>query len=543
MLKMLCSDAETQPVDNLFKNINTINVDTLLEVQKDVYPYDMVSLVFLLYDTPETALQRLIFYQRVSKDVEANSMNLLYSWALYAQSRPTWRYEFLEALTICRLYNVIRKLGFNVSHVKKHYLPENIHVTVYIDPMKKALYRICENMTLEHLSKFKRTLISYTINITEHDTCEIIFLELMSQKFIKLGQYNKETKKYNSNYDIEELAIIFDNLSSLSEYATILREIQNQINNPSHMDSIQKVSSVDNKLNSRIKDSLTQSRTTVNDFKETFEYIHQLQLEEEPNSNFKSDKSKLGSDAYALKNLKRIGVCCIINQEKFYPSKHSIKHKTSALLSDRIGSTCDLIALEETMSSLNFKVISKSNLNQTEVHQFIKEVIKKHVYPDDSVFMLCILSHGVRGHVYAADSTKIKIEDIQNLLDSDEAVQLYGIPKVLIIQACQIDSEPDVGSRLVADSPNSGFYLKKSHFLIYWATAPQYEAFRNEDKGSLFIQSLCLLIKKRAKHEHLFDIFTKVTDYVTHLCTYLQRPQVPIFETTLRKKLYLCLPQ
>ncbi|XP_047527990.1 caspase-8 [Vanessa atalanta] len=539
---MLRSDTVTQPVDNLFTNINNINIDILSELQKDVNPYDMVSLVFLLYDTPDTALQRLILYQRVTKDVEANNMNLLYDWALYAQSRSTWRYEFLEALAICRLYKVIRKLGFNVSNVKKHYLPDNIYVTVYIDPVKKALYKICENMTLEHLSKFKRTLISYKIDILEHDMCEIIFLELMSQKFILLGQYDKETKKYNGNYDIEELAVIFDNLSHFGKYATILREIKNQINSQNNLDSSKQMSCVDNKLTSRVNDSLIQSKTTVNDFKETFEYFNQLQLEEEPNSIFKSDRSKLGTDAYPLKNLKRIGVCCIINQEKFHPSKDSIKHRTSAVLSDRVGSTYDLIALEETMTLLNFEVISKSNLDQIEVFQFIKEVIKKHICDEDSVFMLCILSHGVRGHVYAADSTKIKIEDIQNLLDSDEAVQLHGIPKVLIIQACQIESEPEIYSKLVADSPRSGFYLKKSHFLIFWATAPSYEAFRNEDKGSLFIQSLCLLIKKRVEHEQICDIFTKVTDYVSHLCTFLKQHQVPFIETTLRKKLYLAIP-
>ncbi|CAH2086164.1 unnamed protein product [Euphydryas editha] len=540
---MLWSDAETQPADNLFKNINSINLDVISEVQKDVEPYDMISLVFLLYDTPDTALQKLICYERISRDVDINNMNLLYDWAVYMQNpsnpRTTWKYEFLEALTICRLYNIIRKLGFDVSKVKKHYLPENVYVTIYIDPIKKALYKICENMTFDYLLKFKRTLNSYKIDVSEHNNCEIIFLKLMSNKFIKLGQYDNDTKKYSNNYDIEDLAKIFENISHFKEHAKLLREIKDQINCSSSLDHPEPMSTESTKNKLSLNSYNIQGEKYTEGFDDIFQQLNQLHLEDEPIQSLKSDTNiKLRTDAYALKNRNRIGVCCIINQEVFHPSKDSIQSHTPDL-SDRLGSTLDLIALEKTMTALNFDIKSKSNLNNKEVIQFIKNVIREHVHTDDSVFMLCIMSHGVRGHVYAADSTKIKVDNILSLLDSDEASKLHGMPKVLILQACQVEPEPEIKSSIKADGPKSEFYLKKLHFLIYWATAPEYEAYRIEDKGSIFIQCLCGLIKKMAEYEHLSDIFTKVTDVVTTLCTQLQRAQVPIFKSTLRKKLYL----
>ncbi|CAH2086019.1 unnamed protein product [Euphydryas editha] len=528
---MLWSNAETQPPDNFFKNINSINLDAISEIQNEVEPYDMISLVFLLYDTPDTALQKLICYERISRDVDKNNMNLLYDWAVYMQNphnpRTTWKYKFLEALTICRFYNIIRKLGFDVSKVKKHYLPENVHVKVYIDPIKKALYKICEKMTFEYLLKFKRTLNSYKIDVSEHNNCEIIFLELMSKKFIKLGQYDNDTKKYSNHYDIEDLARVFQNISHFKEHAKLLREIQDQINCSSSLDHLEPMNTESTKHKSSLNSYNIQGEKHTEGFDDIFQQLNRLHFEDEPIRSLKSDTNKLRTDAYPLKNRNRIGVCCIINQEVFHSSKDSIQQ------SDRLGSTLDLIALDETMTALKFDVKSKSNLNNKEVFQFIKKVITEYVHTDDSVFMLCIMSHGVRGHVYAADSTKIKVDNILSLLDSDEASKLRGMPKVLILQTCQDQPEPEIKS-IKVDAPKSELYLKKLHFLIFWAAAPEYKAYRYEDKGSIFIQCLCGLIKKRAEYEHLSDIFTKVIKVVT-----MFYPQVPISKSTLNKKLYL----
>lgn len=50
--------------------------------------------------------------------------------------------------------------------------------------------------------------------------------------------------------------------------------------------------------------------------------------------------------------------------------------------------------------------------------------------------IVCVLSHGNKGSVYGIDSKPVRIEDVENAICVDG---LAGIPKILIIQACQGD--------------------------------------------------------------------------------------------------------
>lgn len=509
-------------------------MDMVLEIQKDVDCYDMASLVFLLYEVPDTALQRLIVYQKVSKDIAMDTMYLLYQWASHAQMRATWKYELLEALCICRQYNIIKKLGLNVSSVKNHYNPNNISFSIHINPLKKILYKLCESITSETLLILKRTLMSYNINISEYENCELIFLELICQKFIL--DCNNIT---HTSADFSKLTKILEHFPALSPFAVYLNDLENKLNNTENSltkdmsnNLLQKTSLEINEYDKNI------GKHNVSDLDEFFEQLNQLNLED-LQDDLMTDKKQGHDDCYPILNPNRIGVCCIINQEEFHPSKENISKNIHVNLTTRHGSTKDQIALQKTMAELNFEVVVSKNLNSREFLVYLKHVLKNIVLKEDSFFMLCILSHGVRGHVYAADSVKIKVEDIQTLLDSELATKLYGKPKILIIQACQVNDDYPPIQGLVADGPSSGLFLRKSDFLIYWATAPEYEAFRQESKGSLFIQFLCVIIEKKAHHDHINDIFTKVTKTVTDVCSQVKKIQVPIFESTLRKKLFL----
>ncbi|CAK1545163.1 unnamed protein product [Leptosia nina] len=519
----------------VFQNINSISVDTVLVIQKDLEPYDMTSLVFLLYEIPDTALQRLTVYQKVSKDIDNDTMNLLHHWASHAQTRPSWKHELLEALCICRLYNIIRKLGFDVTSVKHQYQPSNMNFTAHISIIKKILYRLCESVNSELLLRLKKTLLTYGIDTTTHESCELILLELMCQKFVVFKQ-TKEMK-----IDFSKLTEILEHFPSLCSFASLLTDVENKLNKTeeSLVQDIELTTPTKKNLECKDSDNV-KVQYDASDLDEFYEHFNQLNLNYVP-SDLTTDKRQSFKDSYPILNPKRVGVCCIINQEEFHPSKENITHKIHIDLTTRHGSTKDQIALENIMSSLNFEVMVRKNLDHKEFIDFIKHVLKNCVHKDDSVFVLCILSHGVRGHVYAANSVKIKVEDIQTLLDTDIAINLYGKPKVLILQACQVDEEPSPASDLVADGP-SKFFLRKSDFLIYWATAPEYEAFRQTSKGSLFIQFLCIVLKKRARNDHIYDIFTRVTDIVTNVCSTVRKQQVPIFESTLRRKLYLYKP-
>uniref|UniRef100_A0A1E1WQP3 Caspase family p20 domain-containing protein n=1 Tax=Pectinophora gossypiella TaxID=13191 RepID=A0A1E1WQP3_PECGO len=541
--KMLRSDARIRSVrlDSLPEIVSSITVNVIAQIEKELDAYDLVSLVFLLYDVPDTALQRLIVHQRVALDGGEKNLNLLYDWAQHAQTRPTWKYEFLEALVICQLLSILKKLGLNPHSIQKHYLPDNIHVTAHINPMKKALYKLSENITKSNLDKLQKTLKTYEFDTTEYKTCELVFLELMCKKFITIDNVNYG--KNSAKCQIEALAKIIHNFPGLQKFANELREIQDRINNepksnkPETSTSPVKFDSTSSEI--EFGDS-EEVNLTVAAFNDLFNYLDNVNIKDD--SIQKSDTNRLDG-VYAIKNPKRVGVCYIINQEDFHPSKESIQNSIqSEPLEKRYGSNMDKLVLEKTMESLNFEVISHRNLDHVKMLDYIQNIIQYRVHPDDSMFMLCILSHGVRGHVYAANSVKVNIDDIQRLLDEGLQQRQLEIPKIMILEACQVNNDEEPRLKLVADGP-SGYYLKKLNFLVYWATAPELEAYRDTEKGSIFIQILCHLIKKHAKHEHLYDIFTKVTDGVAKICSKLERDQVPIFKSTLRKKLYLQIPE
>lgn len=532
---------------NMEGNIDMINIDVVCEIEKGLQnsPDDIISLVFLLYDVPDTALQRLIVYQRVSGDVMSTNLNLLHDWVQGAKSRSSWKHEFLEALLICQLYGIVNKLGFHVPSVKKHYQPDNLYVNMHINPMKKALYKVCENIDSDNLARLKRTLWNYNIHTMEFDTCELIFLKLISEKFITMTQIQYDKKVLGCEFKVDKLVKILEKLRGLEDLGKELKNLQSRNGDkPAPENPVTASTPLSSPSDLSKLKPVDAPMMTPHDFSDIFAMMGDLNIEDDV--HLKSD-TKMGRDKYAIKNTNRIGVCLIINQEDFCLSEKSIDDDAlTTVLSKRNGSTADKKVLETTMTSLNFEVVIGENLNYSHMIDFIKDTITDKVKSTDSIFMLCILSHGVRGHVYAADCVKVNVEDIQGILDSDEASQLRGIPKVLIIQACQVDDTPP--STLVADSPcengkQNKYYLKKSDFLIYWATAPQFEAFRDERSGSIFIQLLCKAIQKRGRREHLFDIFTLVNNGVQLLCREKKCLQVPLFESTLRKKLYLQIPE
>ncbi|XP_059056977.1 caspase-8-like [Achroia grisella] len=538
---MLKSDASYVPLVNdvglnSTGNTPSISIKSIVEIEKELDSQDLTSLVFLLYDVPETALQRLIIYQRVYKDIGAGNSNLLQEWARHAQNRVTWTHEFLEALVTCQIYNVVRKLGFNVSAVKKRYQENGEH---YINPMKRELYNLCEYMDSANLDRFKQTLKTYSIDTNNYESCELVLLHLMCQKFIMIQQHHYGQKVVGSEYNVENIARIIDNFPSpFKNFANKLRYIESiSKRNVNDLHAHPATSpSVANKDELTVKEDNVQDNFTPEKFNESYDLLEGLQ-----NMTLSSDK--MNNDLYyPIKDPNRVGVCYILNQEEFHPSKHSIERKLKFKpLEKRVGSTKDKVALEKTMTKLNFEVIPRDNLDKETMLEDIKNVIKYRVHENHSMFMLCILSHGIKGHVYAADSVEVKIEEIVKLLDCDDVKHIRGMPKVIVIQACQVNNEDKYQNiDLVADAPKH--YIKKSDVLIYWATAPDYEAYRIEGFGSLFIQILCSVIQKFANKEHLCDLFLKVNNEMRKTCAKLCCDQLPKIEFTLTKKLYLIKP-
>jgi hypothetical protein len=66
-------------------------------------------------------------------------------------------------------------------------------------------------------------------------------------------------------------------------------------------------------------------------------------------------------------------------------------------LETRLGTDVDRDRLRETFNSLGFTVYIVDNLMHRELIETVASAIKQFVKKEHSCFVLCILSHGIRG--------------------------------------------------------------------------------------------------------------------------------------------------
>lgn len=66
-------------------------------------------------------------------------------------------------------------------------------------------------------------------------------------------------------------------------------------------------------------------------------------------------------------------------------------------LTPRLGTDVDRDRLSETFNSLGFTVYIVENLTHTDLLESVNSAITKFVKQEHSCFVLCILSHGIRG--------------------------------------------------------------------------------------------------------------------------------------------------
>lgn len=498
---------------------NSINLDILTDIESELDPGDVISLMFLLYEDPEKALKNLMAFQQGAIKDDVNSYNLLQEWAAEVHTRNTWKWELMEALVTCQLYIAIKTLGFDSHALKERFQRDSVKSN-YINPSRKIFYRVCDAMDTATYKCFKDLIRSeYAIDISNHNTCEFTFLELLNVKFFAAGICSNDI---NFHENIRKLLNILNKIPACNTlYIELKTVITPEYNNTTKMFDLKKEA-----LNERENILLSSSETIpdkiyAHDFSKEHQYLEQsltyLNLE------------KLKTDIASLSDVR--GLCYIINQETF--SNLTSTSKFPIILQNRPESAADKEILEKTMRHHNIEVISHDNLSRENMFRNLKYVIKNRVKKFHTIFMLFILSHGSKDHVYSADYQKVNICDIEGLLDADDASELRDIPKFLIVQACQNDE-----IKVLADSSKQ--YKKKSNMITFLSTAGGYEAYRFKGKGSLFIHRLCNNIETHSNSEHLADIFTKVIDDFYNLCTSFKFHQVPIIlRNTLRGKHYL----
>ncbi|XP_072297166.1 caspase-8 [Eucyclogobius newberryi] len=238
------------------------------------------------------------------------------------------------------------------------------------------------------------------------------------------------------------------------------------------------------------------------------------------------------------------GLCVIINNEQF-----------DFALRTRAGSHEDARALQETFTSLGFKVETHTDLNSDEIKDLLNNKGSRDFHNEDAL-VVCVLSHGEYGCVFGSDEKKVSIRELTQPFTSTRAPSLAGKPKLFFIQACQGNSY-QAGSLPFAPKPEGKTEPQSleedagplqgetvpsdADFLLGMSTVPECKSFRSITSGSIYIQELCKQLNTSAESavtDDILSILTRVNRNVSK-GVYLKHKQMPEPKYTLTKKVVL----
>ena len=210
-------------------------------------------------------------------------------------------------------------------------------------------------------------------------------------------------------------------------------------------------------------------------------------------------------------NYNKPGLVVIINNNSFDRNKFP----------ERKGSEKDVGRIRQVFTKLNFSIKSHCDLRADELVECINEYAHRD-YSNDSCFLIFIMSHGSKGKIKSSDNQDIFISEcIDPFLENKSLKQK---PKIFIIQACRsiienTNANPNANSinNMVSDSDAVETPVRipiGDDFLLCNSTIQGHEAWRDTEKGSLYIQHLCDVISE-SPYLEICQILTRVNSYLT----------------------------
>ncbi|XP_076838094.1 caspase-7-like [Brachyhypopomus gauderio] len=260
--------------------------------------------------------------------------------------------------------------------------------------------------------------------------------------------------------------------------------------------------------------------------------------------NFSPSPLQHEKEEYAMSSEPR-GVCVIISNENFTDAKLN-----------RPGSRKDADALEDVFRFLGFEVEVHKDLSAEKMKKLMLKYSKQQ--HDGDCWVCCVLSHGNSEGVLGCEGNLCPTEDIFSPFNGKNCPSLLNKPKIFFIQACR-GSKKQEKCEVSDDSgptPNTSkkFYTipEDSDFLFARSTVDGYRAYRCDNEGSWFIQSLCKHLRVGSEGgDDILTVLTRVNDEVSkkegkvkdkQTGEYYDAKATPIASFTLRKKLIFRKP-
>lgn len=483
--------------NNILSKINSIDIEELYLIEKDLCYYEKVSLGFLLFADSKTNAQFILQKLLIISSARDASTDILPNYSKLNQNN--WKHFLVEALAIIKANKILRKLGFCLSEVRTHFLPHIPEMSLHISPIVKVLYSMCDMLTPIEAGNLILE-IRETIGPQDH----LRFYDFEYLEVFLLDWITKDVLNASGN-ETTDISILVDyfKLNNMTNVKEMLSHPLKDLN--FHMNNFANDGSNSNSTKAA-------------------EVFNSRPVELRTGNFYNIDKEKAG---FVL----------IINQQKFHKSsnpelQHLLPKKP---LQERLGTDVDKQALEKTFSSFGYRPIVRDGLNHIEMLSNIREIVKRSFMYDSLI--VCILSHGCEGSVYACDSIPIKIDEIQKILTGES---LIGKPKMLIIQACQGSNLQTARyeSFLQKDGPEENA-TDHADMVLAMSTVNGFASLRHTKDGSWFIQTLCKKINELGDSEHILDILTEVNNEVGNKRGFDNACMTPISSQTLRKKFRL----
>ena len=133
-------------------------------------------------------------------------------------------------------------------------------------------------------------------------------------------------------------------------------------------------------------------------------------------------------------------------------------------------------------------------------------------------FVLWLMTHGDEDFVYGT------LEIVRELFSNSSCSSLDGKPKVVFTQACRGDGEEFVASDWPSPTrasqkslplpdgakPTNQVSHSRAHFLEAYSTVDGFYSYRNEKRGSYFVQCLVEVFRERVAHDDLDTMLIEV---------------------------------
>ncbi|PBC26688.1 Caspase [Apis cerana cerana] len=242
------------------------------------------------------------------------------------------------------------------------------------------------------------------------------------------------------------------------------------------------------------------------------------------------------SPIYSMTQKKR-GKCVIFNHEKFEYERES----------RRKGTKYDEDAIKKTFSALGFEVKVYNDLKVNEIMEVITS-LQNEEHDDCDCICFFVLTHGKIGDNVSAYDMTYPVQMIWQPFNSDSCISLAGKPKLFFVQACRgVASDSGIQGRSCGTDSDEMTYIlpTTADFLYAYSTMEGCYSFRDTNRGSWYIQTLCKVINERWKDCDMLKMLTitlrKVATEYSSQHDELdkdRKKQMPTFTSTLTRDLY-----